>query len=151
PDAAFDRTVRRVRGLDLFFKLPDPADRPNETRPALIHDGDAAGIVATILQTFQPIDQYARNFAVADIPHDSAHVTPSSASSSSLTPNDDTNRLQQDQQIESRRDVFGVVQIVFELVMGVLNGRAVRIHDLGPPGDSGLHIVTEIVVPDIAP
>jgi hypothetical protein len=49
--------------------------------------------------------------------------------------------LEQDQQVEERRVVLGVIEIVFELVARILDRGAIGIVDLRPAGDARLHHV----------
>src|SRR5215471_632485 len=74
-DAAFHRAVGRIRSLDLFFQCSNSAHRPDDVGRTLVHDRDATGIVASILETFEAINQDARYFSGADVSNDSAHVT----------------------------------------------------------------------------
>src|SRR3569623_3760359 len=56
-------------------------------------------------------------------------------------PQHDADRLEDEQQVEERRVVLRIIQVVFELLPAVLDRRAVGIIDLRPAGDAGLHHV----------
>src|SRR4051812_49215995 len=52
-------SVSRIHFADLFFELAYPADGSNDARCAAIHDSDATGVIAAILQALEAINQYA--------------------------------------------------------------------------------------------
>src|SRR5690242_3144838 len=53
----------------------------------------------------------------------------------------DADRLEENQQIEEWRVIFGVIEIVFELLPRILDRRAIGIVDLRPAGNPRLHHV----------
>src|SRR3954469_18880203 len=72
------------------------------------------------------------------------HETPNSA----LAPfakQHDVNRLQDDGRVEAEREVADVIEVVFQLAHRVLHAGAVRIIDLRPAGDAGLHEMSKMV------
>src|SRR3569833_388919 len=70
-----------------------------------------------------------------------AGAEPADASAHALGPQHDADRLKDDQQIEERRVVLGVIEIVFELLARIVDRRAIGIVALRPAGDARLHHV----------
>src|SRR5437868_3920459 len=60
------------------------------------------------------------------------------ASARPFRPQEDADRLEQDQQIEKGRIILGVVEIIFELLAGIVDGGAIGIVDLRPAGHARL-------------
>src|SRR6185312_3953452 len=56
---------------------------------------------------------------------------------------DDAHRFEQDQQIEQQRVVLDVVDVVFELLYGVVDGGDVAMPDLRPTGNARLDAVAD--------
>src|SRR5512134_282477 len=65
-----------------------------------------------------------------------------------LAPEHDLDRLDENREIEQQAPVLDVVQVVLKLLERILFGRAVRVAELCPPGDAGLHAVALAVVRD---
>src|ERR1700749_4703061 len=63
------------------------------------------------------------------------------ASTRAFGPQHDTDRLEQDQQVEKGRIILGVIEVGFECLAAVLDRRAIGIIDLRPAGDARLHHV----------
>src|SRR5574340_927035 len=65
-----------------------------------------------------------------------------------LSPQHDLCGLEQDHQIEEQAVVLDVVEVVLQLVHGILVGRAIGVAHLGPPGDARFDGMTYTVIGD---
>src|SRR3569832_1648406 len=54
-------------------------------------------------------------------------------------PQHDADRLEDDQQVEERRVVLGIIEVVFELLARIVDRGAIGVVDLRPAGDARLH------------
>ena len=62
-----------VRSPDGALQLFDLPDRAIDHHPALLQDGQPRGIIATVFQALQPVDQDRHDLLVPDVPHDPTH------------------------------------------------------------------------------
>eukprot|EP01041_Mallomonas_annulata_P019862 gene19862-39402_t len=70
-------------------------------------------------------------------------------SASALSQQHHLHRVDQDQQVEEEAVVLHVVQVVLQLLDGIINGRAILVADLGPAGHARLDAVPHRVERDV--
>src|SRR5690606_6674208 len=89
--------------------------------------------------------------ACPQLPMNCSRMLIAPPSTRAVWPKDDAHRLDEDQQIKERRIILGIIEVIFQLVPGILDRSAIGIVDLRPARDARLHhmafrIVTQMLL-----
>src|SRR3972149_4861109 len=82
---------------------------------------------------------FLRIFKMSMCPYSPSHVRVGRSGLASSGEKNDLDRVDQDQQIQEEREVLDVVEIVLELLEGVLHRGSVAVSHLRPARDPRLH------------